>query len=42
MISAKSGDNVMKFYTKALQNSDYSIIIKKDNQTIYNVKYNIQ
>ena len=29
MISAKSGDNVMKFYTKALQNSDYSIIIKK-------------
>ena len=42
VINAQVGDNVMKFYTKALQNSDYTILIKKDGKTIYNVKYNIQ
>tara|TARA_B100001063_G_C16728820_1_gene538048 strand:- start:296 stop:673 length:378 start_codon:yes stop_codon:yes gene_type:complete len=42
IITAQVGDNVMKFYTKALQNSDYIIVIKKDDKTIYNVKYNIQ
>ena len=34
--------NVMKFYTRALQNSDYTIIIKKDGKIKYNVKYNVQ
>ena len=42
VINAQVGDNVMKFYTKALQNSDYTILIKKDGKTIHNVKYNIQ
>ena len=42
IINAEVGDNVIKFYTKALQNSDYTILIKKDGNTIYNVKYNIQ
>ena len=39
---AQVGDNVMKFYTRALQNSDYTIIIKKDGKIKYNVKYNVQ
>ena len=42
IINAEVGDNVIKFYTKALQNSDYTILIKKDGKTIYNLKYNIQ
>lgn len=42
VLNAQVGDNVMKFYTKALQNSDYTILIKKDGKTIHNVKYNIQ
>ena len=42
IIDAKVGDNVMKFYTRALQNSDYTIIIKKDGKIKYNVKYNVQ
>jgi hypothetical protein len=42
IIDAQVGDNVMKFYTRALQNSDYTIIIKKDGKIKYNVKYNIQ
>ena len=42
VINAQVGDNVMIFYTKALQNSAYTILIKKDGKTIHNVKYNIQ
>ena len=42
IIDAQVGDNVMKFYTRALQNSDYTIIIKKDGKIKYNVKYNVQ
>mgnify|MGYP003645993007 CR=1 FL=1 len=38
IINAKSGDNVMKFYTKALQDGDYTILIGKDGNQIYNVK----
>jgi hypothetical protein len=38
IINAKSGDNVMKFYTKALQDGDYTIIINKDESEIHNVK----
>ena len=42
IIDAQVGDNAMKFYTRALQNSDYTIIIKKDGKIKYNVKYNVQ
>ena len=38
IINAKSGDNVLKFYTRALQDGDYTITISKDGQKIYNVK----
>lgn len=38
MINAKSGDNVLKFYTRALQGGDYTIAINKDGQKIHNVK----
>jgi len=38
IIDAKSGDNVLKFYTKALQGGDYTITIGKDGQEIHNVK----
>lgn len=38
MINAKSGDNVLKFYTRALQGGDYTITINKDGQKIHNVK----
>ena len=37
-IDAKSGDNVLKFYTKALQGGDYTITIGKDGQEIHNIK----
>lgn len=38
IINAKSGDNVLKFYTRALQGGDYIISINKDGQEIHNVK----
>lgn len=38
IINAKSGDNVLKFYTRALQGGDYTITIGKDGQEIHNVK----
>ena len=38
IIDAKSGDNVMKFYTKALQGGDYNIIVGKDGVELHNVK----
>jgi hypothetical protein len=38
IIDAKSGDNVMKFYTKALQGGDYNIIIIKDKTELHNTK----
>ena len=38
IIDAKSGDNVLKFYTKALQGGDYTITIGKDGQEIHNIK----
>jgi len=38
IINAQSGDNVLKFYTRALQDGDYTISIGKDGQEIYNVK----
>jgi len=38
IIDAKSGDNVMKFYTKALQGGDYNIIVGKDGIVLHNVR----
>ena len=38
IINAQSGDNVYKFYTKALQDGDYTITIGKDGQELHNVK----
>ena len=38
IINAKSGDNVMKFYTKALQDGDYTISVNKNRTQLYNVK----
>ena len=38
IINAQSGDNVLKFYTRALQDGDYTISIGKDGQEIHNVK----
>lgn len=38
IINAKSGDNVLKFYTRALQGGDYTITINKDGQKIHNIK----
>jgi len=38
IIDVKSGDNVLKFYTRALQDGDYTISIGKDGQEIHNVK----
>ena len=38
IINAKSGDNVYKFYTKALQDGDYTITIGKDGTELHNVK----
>ena len=38
IINAQSGDNVLKFYTRALQDGDYTITIGKDGQDIHNVK----
>lgn len=38
IINAKSGDNVLKFYTRAFQDGDYTISIGKDGKEIHNVK----
>ena len=38
ILNAQSGDNVYKFYTKALQDGDYTITIGKDGQELHNVK----
>jgi len=38
IINAQSGDNVMKFYTKALQDGDYTISITKNGTELHNVK----
>ena len=38
IINAQSGDNVFKFYTRALQDGDYTISIGKNGEEIYNVK----
>lgn len=38
IIDAKSGDNVLKFYTKALQGGDYTITINKNGSELHNVK----
>jgi len=38
IIDAKSGDNVLKFYTRALQDGDYTITIGKDGIELHNVK----
>jgi len=38
IIDAKSGDNVLKFYTQALQGGDYTITIGKDGKELHNVK----
>ena len=38
IINAQSGDNVFKFYTRALQDGDYTITVSKDGEQIYNVK----
>jgi len=38
IIDAESGDNVFKFYTQALQDGDYTIIISKDGSELHNVK----
>tara|TARA_B110000902_G_scaffold50351_1_gene57758 strand:+ start:1191 stop:1556 length:366 start_codon:yes stop_codon:yes gene_type:complete len=38
IIDAQSGDNVFKFYTRALQDGDYTIIIGKDGSELHNVK----
>lgn len=37
-IDAKTGDNVLKFYTKALRDGDYTITIDKDGTELHNVK----
>jgi len=38
IIDAKSGDNVLKFYTRALRDGDYTITIGKDGTELHNVK----
>ena len=38
IINAKSGDNVFKFYTRALRDGDYTITIGKDGTELHNVK----
>lgn len=38
IINAKSGDNVLKFYTRALREGDYTITIDKDGTELHNVK----
>ena len=38
IIDAKAGDNVLKFYTRALRDGDYTITIGKDGTELHNVK----
>lgn len=38
IINAESGDNVLKFYTRALRDGDYNIIIHKNGAELHNVK----
>ena len=38
IINAKSGDNVLKFYTRAFRDGDYTITIGNDGQELHNVK----
>ena len=38
IIDAKAGDNVLKFYTQALRDGDYTITIGKDGTELHNVK----
>jgi len=38
IINAKSGDNVLKFYTRALRDGDYTITINKNGSELHNVK----
>jgi len=38
IIDAKAGDNVLKFYTQALRDGDYTITINKNGSELYNVK----
>lgn len=38
IINAQSGDNVLKFYTRALRDGDYTITIGKDGTELHNVK----
>ena len=37
-IDAKAGDNVLKFYTRAFRDGDYTITIDKDGTKLHNVK----
>ena len=38
IIDAKAGDNVLKFYTRALRDGDYTITIGNDGTELHNVK----
>ena len=38
IIDAKAGDNVLKFYTRAFRDGDYTITIDKDGTKLHNVK----
>ena len=38
IIHAQSGDNVLKFYTRALRDGDYTITINKNGSELHNVK----
>jgi hypothetical protein len=38
IINAKSGDNVLKFYTRALRDGDYTITINKNGSELHNIK----
>ena len=42
IINAQVGDNVLNFYTKALQDGDYFISINKQNKVVQETKMTIQ
>ena len=42
IINAEVGDNVLYFYTKALQDGDYFISINKENKVVQETKMTIQ
>ena len=42
IIKAQVGDNVLNFYTKALQDGDYFISINKQNKVVQETKMTIQ